>query len=306
MQAVFPIPPLTPLDREMLLKSILQRRNRSLQGVQQNFFRLRLHENASPVYCRLAAEQAALLHSDDKERLAPNLEGIVQEIVSDLTEKHNHQPILVRHMLALIGSARNGITYSALSAMILRDSEVFAEFSKSIYHPLSRQQLPIIIWSRLFYDLSPYLTSSWRFGEEVLSFAYDCFRNYSLDHCAFPKLVDLARTVYQPDDFDVSSLTIQGLSELPHLLLTYCDALAYVRLACQPSYLQRKLENDLGYELWDELKMAISMGSKEAEVLSRFLAANIDAITDRPALTANLLYAGIRKAAAHGYPAPKA
>lgn len=302
VQAVFPIPPLTPSDREALLSRILEQRNRSLQDEQQSLFRLRLKENPSPPYCRLAAEQAALLHSDDTARLAPNLEGIVQEIVTDLTKKHNHEPVLVRHMLALIGSARNGITYSALSAMILEDREVFTEFSKSIRHPLSKPQLPIVIWSRLFYDLAPYLISSWRFGEEVLSFAYDCFQSYSLTHCVFPELVGLARAVYQPDDRNASSITMQGLSELPHLLLSHCDPLEYVRLACQPPYLQRKLENNLGYELWEELKMAISMGSKEAGVLSRFLAANIDAMTDRPALTANLLYAEIRRAAAHGLP----
>lgn len=302
LPTAYPIPALTEAERFQLFDGILVSRGRSLRPGQREVFQQRLSQNESPIYCRLAAERAALLHSFDAAQIAPDAEGVTAEIVADLTQRHSHKPTLVRHMLALIGAARTGVTFASLSDMLLSDREVFEEFRVNLYHPLNREQLPTVIWTRLYYDLTPYLTFSWRFGEEILSFAYDSFRLYARRECVFPEMLALARAHYQQDAADPGSMTPQGLSELPYLLLSYGSVSAYLDVACNATVLRRRLESGLTHELWDELKMAVREGNPEAGCLSRFLSAHINELQERPQLTANLLYAGIARAAGHGQP----
>lgn len=126
----------------------------------------------SPLYLRLAFEQARHWRSyDPAPPLGVDVPGIVRELFTWLGEEARHGKVLVRRALAFLGAARNGLSEAELLDVLSRDKKVMADFQRRSQKSLPEvNQLPVVIWSRLYFDLQPYLAERRADGQSLMVF----------------------------------------------------------------------------------------------------------------------------------------
>jgi hypothetical protein len=67
-------------------------------------------------------------------------------------------------------AAKNGLSEDEMIDVLSADEEVFADFTKRAFHRPPEQRLPVVVWSRLYLDLEPYLIERSADGASLLSF----------------------------------------------------------------------------------------------------------------------------------------
>ena len=119
-------------------------------------------QSGSALWLKLAYEEASTWASWDEPRSLP---ASVQEMIEDLIdtrllEGENHAPIFVARALAYLTAGRFGLSDDELACALGADARVRAEFranDKTRIKWEDPRKLPPILWSRLYFDLSPYL-----------------------------------------------------------------------------------------------------------------------------------------------------
>ena len=160
--------PMGAADAEVLLQKWLQRAGRRLvreeqrQAIRDGFTRCPL-----PLYLRLAFEEAQRWRSyDEPPPLRSDVDGLIERVFNQLTERFHHEPLLVERAVSYLRSSRHGLGQDELLDLLANDPEYWEHFRKSAHHalPVTRgeqaRHLPVVIWTRLYHDLEPYL--SWR------------------------------------------------------------------------------------------------------------------------------------------------
>lgn len=155
------IEPLITDEGKSLLECWLKDANRTLQQWQRDEIISGFSRNGLPLYLKLAFEEARRWKSYTQEcRLSDTIPGIIQDnLLKRLSSETNHGPKIVSWSLGYLAASRYGLAEDELIDLISHDdSEVFKEFKRrafSVEHNI--QQLPVILWSRLYFDLEPYL-----------------------------------------------------------------------------------------------------------------------------------------------------
>ncbi|GAG17207.1 unnamed protein product, partial [marine sediment metagenome] len=72
-------------------------------------------------------------------------------------------------------AAKNGLSEDEMLDVLSLDEEVFQDFLAHARHELptqerGKQRLPVVIWSRLYFDLEPYLTERTADGASLMTF----------------------------------------------------------------------------------------------------------------------------------------
>ena len=147
---------------------------------------------AIPLYLKLAFEEArrwrSYDHLDDPAGdLAPDVAGLIGDLYARLALPKNHGEPLVERSLGYSAAARYGLSEEELLGVLCQDDEFFAGFATQAHHDLpgieagaaleaadlpapDARDLPIAVWSRLYYDLEPYLSERDVEGARVLTF----------------------------------------------------------------------------------------------------------------------------------------
>jgi hypothetical protein len=139
-----------------------------------------------PLYLRLAFEEARRWRSSlapGAAALAPTVPGLVEQLFARLADRTQHGETLVAASLGSLMAARNGLSEDELIELLSRDPAVLAEVRK--YHRPPEEKLPVVIWSRLYFDLAPYLTL--RRADDTALFA---FYHRQLDAVARARYLD--------------------------------------------------------------------------------------------------------------------
>lgn len=129
-----------------------------------------------PLSLRLAFEEARRWKGDLAGAaigLPTTIAGIIDEkLFARLSSREHHGPKLVSHALGYLAAARNGLTEDELLEVLSRSDAVFDDFLEHSHpdHELPERRLPVVIWSRLFFDLEPYLTQRTADGTSLLVF----------------------------------------------------------------------------------------------------------------------------------------
>ena len=122
----------------------------------------RFEPEGRPLYLKLAFEEARLWPSMDEPGRRPLREGIPgiirENLFYRLAEPASHGRMLVSHALGLLAASRHGLSEDELIDVLSADQAVKADF-----HPRSPKspdvdRLPVVVWSRLYFDLEPYLS----------------------------------------------------------------------------------------------------------------------------------------------------
>lgn len=123
-----------------------------------------------PLYLKLAFEEARLWKSFDPIEecvLGDGLPGIIERLFTRLSQAANHGEALVTYTLGFLTAARYGLAEDEILAVLATNDTVWEDFERSKKHDLppsmqsqsdrEQRRLPVIVWSRLYLDLAPYL-----------------------------------------------------------------------------------------------------------------------------------------------------
>jgi len=154
--------PLAADEGESLLATWLDDASRTLQPQQRDDILTKFSRNGLPLYLKLAFEEAKRWRSyaglpcgaDDVPGLAEDISGISNDLFARLELPANHGPTLVSKALGYLIAAKNGLTEDEMLNLLTLDQEVMTK--RSAFWP-DANRLPVIIWSRLYFDLEPYL-----------------------------------------------------------------------------------------------------------------------------------------------------
>jgi hypothetical protein len=119
-------------------------------------------QSGSALWLKLAYEEASTWASWDEPRSLPaSVQGMIEDLIDTrLLEGENHAPIFVARALAYLTAGRFGLSEDELACALGTDARVRAEFranDKTRIKWEDPRKLPPILWSRLYFDLSPYL-----------------------------------------------------------------------------------------------------------------------------------------------------
>src|SRR5207244_7096470 len=102
--------------------------------------------------------------------VSADIPGVIGELFARLSAEANHGPLLVSRSLGYLCAARRGLSEDELIDVLSRDEAVFRDFKARTRHEPPEQRLPVIVWSRLYFDLEPYLTERSADGTMLLTF----------------------------------------------------------------------------------------------------------------------------------------
>jgi hypothetical protein len=125
--------------------------------------------------------------------LPQDIPGLLQKLFARLEEPKHHGNMLVDHALSYLRTARNGLSEDEMLDLLSEDNEVLADIkkiapeapdlekivqevraiqwgSRALPEIDQKPSFPVVLWSRLFFDLNPYLTERSADGANLISF----------------------------------------------------------------------------------------------------------------------------------------
>ena len=181
-------------DGKALLNKWLISAKRTLQPHQEKGLLSKFEANGKPLYLKLAFEQAKswLSHSQNTS-LSTDIDGILDEYFESLEKAHGH--LLVQKVCGYILSSKyQGLAENEILGLLAFDQEYWESFVKQCHRDHRQEvqeigKLPIVVWSRLFLDLEPYLSEREADGVSVISFYHRKFMGQIAERYATTHLI---------------------------------------------------------------------------------------------------------------------
>jgi len=185
--------PLLPIEEaSKILERWLHAIGRRLTPEQQNEVLNKFSKTGLPIYLKLAFERAKKWNSYTRKEdftLKADVKGIINDFI-DLLEK-DHSEDFVKDVICLMLSGRyQGLAENEILEIFAFDKDLWQNFLKGT-HENQREALikmkeelekdkkpmkiPIVVWSRLYLDLEPYLTERDADGVPIITFFHRQF-----------------------------------------------------------------------------------------------------------------------------------
>jgi hypothetical protein len=169
-----------PDEAEELLRVWLAEVRRTLTATQRDAVLARFARCPYPLYLKLAFEEARRWRAwspeaeaeveEGAQALAEDISGLIRQLFARLAHPANHGDILPRRALAYLGAAKNGLSEDEVLDVLSADQVVLDDFIGRARHTPPERRLPVAVWSRLSFDLEPYLTERYADGVNLLTF----------------------------------------------------------------------------------------------------------------------------------------
>ena len=167
----FQLQPMPASEGESLLDVWLKEAGRTLQARQRDTVLESFAKNGLPLYLKLAFEEAKRWKSYSPDiKLSSDIPGMIRNLYARLSADANHGAIMVSRSLSYMAAGKNGLSEDELIDVLSRDEVVFGDFEKRAFFQPPEQKLPVVVWSRLYFDLEPYLTERTADGTSLISF----------------------------------------------------------------------------------------------------------------------------------------
>jgi hypothetical protein len=165
--------PMPVEEGQALLDVWLEEASRALQPQQREEVLGKFTRNGLPLYLKLAFEETRLWKSYTPSReteLQPDIPSIIRQLFKRLSDQANHGQVMVERSLAYLAAAKNGLSEDEMLDVLSNDADVLADFKRRSPKSPDVDRLPVVIWSRLYFDLEPYLTERSADGASLLGF----------------------------------------------------------------------------------------------------------------------------------------
>lgn len=165
---------LEPMQRDEgheLLDLWLASAGRALQPVQREEVLSKFESNGLPLYLKLAFEEARRWKSfDPSVVLSRDTAGIIRDLFRRLSSDAAHGEMIVSRSLGYLAAAKNGLTEDEMLDVLSQDESAFNDFELRSHHTPPERRLPVVVWSRLYFDLEPYLSERDADGARLMTF----------------------------------------------------------------------------------------------------------------------------------------
>ena len=173
--SVVELDPMTAADGGALLDAWLADAGRTLTGAQRAEVLGHFAAEGLPLYLRLAFEEARRWRSftpPEQTTLSPQgIPGILRDdLFARLAAPENHGEVLVSRSLAYLAAARSGLSEDELLDVLSSQPEVIADFQRRSPKSPAVDRLPVVVWSRLYFDLEPYLSERGADGTVLMTY----------------------------------------------------------------------------------------------------------------------------------------
>ena len=280
-------------DANEALRLWLEKANRTLQPGQRGKLLVSFRRTPLPLYLKLAFEESRRWRSfepPEKCVLGEGLAGIVDQLFARLSEESNHGRVLVGHALGYLTAARYGLTEDEILDVLAANDDVWSDFERTKKHGLpkytvsgtgsEKRQIPVVVWSRLYFDLEPYLTERTSHGETTISFYHRQLSQQvstnPLDHW------DLAE-YFEPRWRESS---VRALTELVYQRVHAKDLRGLERILTDLEFVEGKCSRGLTDDLLTDYGGALSLLKNGAQVsvgdFARFVRDNAQQLRAHP------------------------
>jgi WD40 repeat protein len=285
--------PMSEDDGTDLLERWLKAINRTLQKEQREEVVGRFVANGTPLYLKLAFERARTWPSYlDDARIQPDIGGMLGEYFDGLQKTHGD--MLVQKFCGYVLSGKyQGLTESELLDLFVFDREHWGRFLGSSHpdhrgeiHELGR--LPIVVWSRLFLDLEPYLTEKDATGFPIISFYHRQFAEYATQRylaeatLSHKTLADYFETRWREP-------YIRALDELPWQRTSAKDTAGIESILTDLEFIEAKCTAKMSYDLAQDYREALALntwqGRERVGEFQRFFMKESHVLRQYPELT---------------------
>ena len=135
-----------------------------------------------PIYLKLAFEKARYWHSYDTDfSLSEGVKGIINDFIDNL-KKDGHDEDFVEHVICYMLCGRyQGLAENEILEILVFDKEYWEKLFLPKTHEDHRDELketgrfPIVVWSRFFLDMEPFLTERDADGVPIITFFHRQF-----------------------------------------------------------------------------------------------------------------------------------
>jgi len=174
------IPPLAQGDADTLLNRWLVEVHRTVQPHQRHEIMTKFAHTGLPLYLKLAFEEAKLWRSYDAiTPLHDDVPSLIRyNLFGRLSDKAEHGDLLVNRSLAYLRASRNGLTEDEILDLLTADKVYWDDFYAKSFHKEALDVIggvPIVVWSRLYFDLAPYMTQRSADGTALWAFFHRQF-----------------------------------------------------------------------------------------------------------------------------------
>jgi hypothetical protein len=270
-----------------LLDLWLKEAKRSLTIPQYDQIKIRFAVCGLPLYLKLAFEEARRWKSytePEQTVLNADVAGVFKDILDRFCLPVNHGKVIVSRSMGYLLAAKNGLTEDEIISVLSCDENVVGDFMKRSHpdHEISEFRLPVILWSRLYFDLEPYMAMRTADGTTVLAFFHRQLQTVAEE--MFLQNSRRDRHVVLADYFEgilekeknrdrISDRRV--VSELPYHLARGAKFKMLDKLLCDPHFLTAtaklgytySLPDDLGFK-FERLSLDIPLDSLAAIIMN--------------------------------------
>lgn len=170
-ESLLELQPMPVEEGATLLELWLKEAGRTLQAPQQEEVLAKFRKCALPLYLRLAFEEARRWKSySTGSELSADIPGVTGDMFRRLSLDSNHGSMLVCRSLGYLAASRHGLSEDEMVDVLSLDEEVRADFKRRSPRSPDLDRLPVVVWSRLYFDLEPYLTERTADGTTLMTF----------------------------------------------------------------------------------------------------------------------------------------
>jgi hypothetical protein len=166
-----------PAEGVTLLDRWLKDAGRILQEHQRREVLTKFEAERLPLWLKLAFEEARRWRSSaefPEIELPPSVSEIIRKKLFDrLDDDENHGKVMVSRSLGYLGAAKNGLTEDEMLDVLSLggwDGPVLEDYRRRSPESPEVDTLPVVVWSRLYLDLEPYLTERTADGASLMTF----------------------------------------------------------------------------------------------------------------------------------------
>ena len=216
-----------------LLDLWLSDAGRTLQEEQRREVLEKFEVERLPLWLKLAFEEARRWRSTDGHpeiELPPEIPDIIRERLFDrLDDDANHGKVMVSRSLGYLAAAKNGLSEDEMIEVLSlggKEGLVLKDFFDRNPRSPKVDTLPVVVWSRLYFDLEPYLTERAADGASLMTFYHRQLleaakEEYMADEEALARHRELAgyfdyRGGPEEGQQEEMALTLRTMSELPY------------------------------------------------------------------------------------------
>lgn len=303
------VKPFSKSEASDALSYWLKDSGRTLQSDQRGAVLASFERSPLPLYLKLAFEEARNWTSFQGRHqclLGEGLGGIIDRTINRLSEEENHGPVLVARALGYLSAARHGLAEDEIVDVLNRDDTIWDDFISRSHHTPPRHRLPPIVWSRLFFDLKPYLNEYRDPSGNLLAFYHgkitDRIAARFLDGETRPRahnvIAEYFRDVANPGhEENWNGGSARALGELPYHVAFAGNSAGLVKLLMSLSYLAARVSAGGAYQLAQDY--ALPGASPQTAPWRDFIQIHSQRLTDHPDMLVALVQL-------EGFPAARA